>query len=201
MLLQSSSGSLGMATATDPLTTSGQSPLGGALLALLVQGPSHGYELANRLERQLGTDWQIVRPSLYRMLKRMQGEGLLSIDAPEVPESKVVYRATERADVTVRAWMESTLTLLDGQLQLQARMIVARTEDLPRLLVAVNNYERTLFDMHVSLQPMNMDAGSLRGVMMRLVRGASRHRIKAELDWLEEARQTILALIALEAAR
>jgi DNA-binding PadR family transcriptional regulator len=187
-----------MATATDPLAANGQSPLRGALLALLVQGPSHGYELANRLERQLGSEWRIARPSLYRMLKGMRVEGLLSADTPEVAESKIVYRATGGAETALILWMESALSLDDGQLQLQARMIVARQEDLPRLLIAVNSYERRLVGLHSELRAVTVEAGSLLSAMMRLVRGASRHRIEAELLWLDEARHTIHALLALQ---
>src|SRR5215831_1956360 len=118
ILLRSSSGSLGMATATDPLAATGeQSPLRGGLLALLVQGPSYGYELANRLERQLGPDWRIVRSSLYRTLKAMCAEGLLSAEKSEAAEARIVYSATGRADGAVQSWMESPLSLEDGQLQ------------------------------------------------------------------------------------
>jgi DNA-binding PadR family transcriptional regulator len=186
-----------MATATDPLAATGeQSPLRGGLLALLVQGPSYGYELANRLERQLGPDWGIVRSSLYRTLKAMCAEGLLSAEKSEAGEARIVYSATGRADGAVQSWMESPLSLEDGQLQLQVRMIVARLEDLPRLVVAVNNHERSLFVAHVALKDGIVNAGSLRGAMMRLVREASRHRIEAELSWLVEARNTILGLMA-----
>lgn len=190
---------MGMATATDSLATNGQSPLRGALLALLVQGPSYGYELANRLERQLG--WQIVRPSIYRMLKGMRVQELISADTSEVAESKTIYWATEQGEGAVDSWMESTLSLDDGQLQLQVRMIVASHDDLPRLLVAITNYERVLFGVQAELKVRGTDAGSLLGAMMMLVRGASRHRIEAELTWLIEARETIHALMELRESR
>lgn len=41
-----------------------------------------------------------------------------------------------------------------------------------------------------------VNAGSLRGAMMSLVREAPRHRIEAELSWLVEARNAILGLMA-----
>jgi DNA-binding PadR family transcriptional regulator len=186
-----------MASATDPLTTVGHSPLRGALLALLVQGPSHGYELANRLERQLGPGWRIVRPSLYRMLKGMRKDGLLSVAEAQTAESKTVYSVTELAEPALYAWMESPLSLDSGQLQLQARMIVARWEDLPRLLIAVNNHERALFARAAEIKSRAANANSLRGAMMKMVREASRHRIAGELMWLDESRRTIHALMAL----
>lgn len=186
-----------MGLATDSLATSEQSPLRGALLALLLQGPSHGYQLANRLERQLGPGWQITRTTLYRTLEKLNGDGLLLAEEPGTARSRIVYCVTGRAEGAVQSWMESPLSLDEGQLQLQARMIVARLEDLPRILVAVNGYERSLFSIHAALgtQGVSADTKSLRSAMMKLVRQASRHRIEAELSWLVEVRDTIMALM------
>jgi DNA-binding PadR family transcriptional regulator len=186
-----------MTSTTDSLAEIGRSPLRGALLAMLVEAPSYGYELANRLERQLGLDWPIVRPSLYRMLKGMHADGLLAVTGQAAAESRIVYRATELAEPALYSWMESPLTLKVGQLQLQARMIVARREDLPRLLIAVNKYERNLFETASEIKSGIADAGSFRGAMMKMVREALRHRISAELLWLDESRRTIDALMAL----
>jgi DNA-binding PadR family transcriptional regulator len=104
-----------------------QSPLRGALLALLAQGPSHGYALASRLQRQLGSSWPIHRTSLYRMLRKMHEDGLIVPEsADEGNPAKIIYGATGLAEPAVVAWMDSPLPLGAGQLQLQARMVVAR---------------------------------------------------------------------------
>lgn len=169
-----------------------QSPLRGALLALIVQGQSHGYELANRLQRQLGPSWPIHRTSLYRMLKGMCESGLiLAESADESNPARIVYSATDLAEPAVVAWMESPLPLGEGQLQLQARMVVARPEDLPRLLVALNGYERKLFAERAKIKADMPARQPLRSAMMFLVREAPIQRINAELLWVDLSRQTI----------
>src|SRR6202035_1954871 len=45
--------------------------LRGGLLALVLERPSHGYELANRLVDRLGETWLIVRKDIYRLLERL----------------------------------------------------------------------------------------------------------------------------------
>lgn len=173
------------------------SPLKGAVLALLVQGPSYGYELANRLERQLGPSWPVHRTSLYRMLKALRVEGLISSESPDEPNpDRVIYQATDLAEAALVAWMERPLGVDDAQLQLQARMIVARPEDLPGLLVALNAHERELFARRAEVEADLPRRGTLRGAMMFLVREASIQQITAELLWVDLSRQTIRALIA-----
>ena len=180
----------------DRATSTNQSPLKGALLALLVQGPSYGYELANRLERQLGPSWPILRPSLYRMLKKLQAEGLLSSESSrETSSARIVYGATDMAEPALVAWMDSPLPLEQGQLQLQARMIVARQEDLPRLLVALDGHERALFVKRAEIEAGVPARQSLRAAMMYLVREASIQQINGELLWVDMSRQTIRALL------
>jgi DNA-binding PadR family transcriptional regulator len=173
-----------------------QSPLKGALLALLVQGPSYGYELANRLERQLGPSWPILRPSLYRMLRRLRAEGLTSSESSKGTSSaRIVYSATDLAEPALVAWIDSPLSLEQGQLQLQARMVVARHEDLPRLLVALDGHERALFVKRAEIEAGLPARQSLRAAMMYLVREASIQQINGELLWVDLSRQTIRGLI------
>jgi DNA-binding PadR family transcriptional regulator len=173
-----------------------QSSLKGAALALLVQGPSYGYEIANRLERQLGPSWSVVRPSLYRMLRSLHEEGLVSSESPgETNSDRIVYNATELAETALLAWLDSPLPLEQGRLQLQARMVVARQQDLPRLLVALNSYERALFAKRAEIQAGLPARQSLRAAMMFLVREASIQQINGELMWVELSRQTIRSLI------
>jgi DNA-binding PadR family transcriptional regulator len=167
-----------------------------AALALLVQGPSYGYEIANRLERQLGPVWPIPRPSLYRGLKDLAAEGLISSGSPgETDSARIVYHATEFAEEALLEWLDSPLSLGEGRLELQARMVVARREDLPRLLVALNRYELALFARRSELQAGVPASSSLRAAMMFLVREASIQQIGGELLWVELSRQTIRALL------
>ncbi|HWX87960.1 MAG TPA: PadR family transcriptional regulator [Solirubrobacteraceae bacterium] len=185
------------ASASDQAIPTNQSPLKGAALGLLVQGPSYGYELANRLERQLGPSWSILRPSLYRMLRGLRKEGLVVSQSPpgETSSARIVYSATPLAEAALVAWMGSPLPLEHAQLQLQARMVVARQEDLPRLLVALNGHERALFAKRAEVQADLPARHSLRAAMMFLIREASIQQINGELLWVDLSRQTIRALL------
>jgi DNA-binding PadR family transcriptional regulator len=186
-----------MGNSTDHAASSNQSPLRGALLALLAQGPSYGYELANRLERQLGPSWSIRRTSLYRMLQGMCEEGLIVTESSEEHNpGKIVYRTTQLAGPVLVAWMVSPIAFDEGELQLQARMVVAQREDLPRLLIALDGYERVLFAMRAEIEAGLPARQSLRAAMMFLVREAPIQQINSRLHWVDFSRHTIRDLMA-----
>ncbi len=172
------------------------SPLKGAVLGVLVQRESYGYEIANMLERQLGPDWSVARSTLYRTLKTMLERGLLeSGSSGETSSARIVYRSTAQAEALYVDWMESPFPAEHGPLQLPARMVVARRQDLPRLLNALNDYERDLFARRRRIQEGMPALGSLRSTMMFLVREAPLHQIAGELAWVDMSRQAIHALM------
>jgi DNA-binding PadR family transcriptional regulator len=60
--------------------TGGRVPKGnvrGLLLAALLDGPAHGYELMRRLEGQAGGRWRPSPGSVYPLLQALEDEGLV----------------------------------------------------------------------------------------------------------------------------
>ncbi len=112
----------------------------------------------------------------------MHEDGLIVPEsADESNPARVVYSATDLAAPAVVAWMDSPLPLGAGQLQLQARMVVAQQEDLPRLLVALNSYEQELFAKLAKIEADIPARQPLRSAMMFLVREAPVQRVRGEL--------------------
>jgi DNA-binding PadR family transcriptional regulator len=79
-----------------------------ALLQLLAERPSHGYELADALEGLL-QEGRVDFGNLYRLLRSLEGEGLVasswSDDAPG--PLKRTYELTEEGAALLGAWTES----------------------------------------------------------------------------------------------
>lgn len=163
---------------------------------MLVEHPTHGYELANRLERQLGRP--IDRMTVYRTLRALEAEGLLYPEhsAEKRSDHRIVFHATPLAEPAFVRWLEDSPPLQRAKGQLQAKMVVARTEDLPRLLVGLDHYERALFAREAEIKAGLPPRQSLRAAMMYLVRDASIKEIHAELLWAGTSRQMILDLLA-----
>ncbi|MGW7437090.1 PadR family transcriptional regulator [Streptomyces sp. NPDC054849] len=55
-----------------------------AILVSLLEKPGSGYELARRFERSIGYFWTATHQQIYRVLKRMEADGMLAVrDVPQ----------------------------------------------------------------------------------------------------------------------
>ncbi len=71
--------------------------LRGALLGLLLERPSHGGELANRLTVRLGETWRIDSNDVYRLLQSLLDEGLIKFaKSPGATNARVRASSTTR---------------------------------------------------------------------------------------------------------
>ena len=125
------------ATSTNRWMRGPSTPLRGALLGLLLERPGHGGELVSRLKGRLGETWRINYDDVYRLLKRLEEEGLASSrDEPKHDNRRgthVVYHPTDRTRAAVETWMETLLPREPVRLGLQAKLAVADARDVPRL--------------------------------------------------------------------
>lgn len=73
-----------------------------AVLAILAEGPGHGYEVITRLEEKSGGRWRPSPGSVYPTLQMLEDEGLVR---SEERDGKRVYELTDagRADAAARA--------------------------------------------------------------------------------------------------
>jgi len=86
-----------------------------ALLLLLLGGPTHGYELLERLPEVLG-DERVDVGNVYRALRSLEDEGLVTSEwRADLPgPAKRTYTLTDEGQELLRAWVESLATLRDG---------------------------------------------------------------------------------------
>jgi DNA-binding PadR family transcriptional regulator len=63
-----------------------------ALLSLVAEGPSHGYELMKKLEERAGGVYRASAGTVYPTLQQLEDEGLI---ASESQDDKRIYRLTE----------------------------------------------------------------------------------------------------------
>ncbi|WP_326696189.1 PadR family transcriptional regulator [Streptomyces sp. NBC_01754] len=82
-----------------------------AILVSLLERPGSGYELARRFERSIGYFWTATHQQIYRVLKRMEGAGLL--DVRDVPQQgrpdKKEYSVAEPGRAVLTAWLHEPI--------------------------------------------------------------------------------------------
>ena len=78
-----------------------------ALLLALGDGPSHGYELADRLTSLIGRD--VDYGNLYRLLRALEAEGIVTSvwDENAPGRSKRVYELTDHGAALLDAWVDA----------------------------------------------------------------------------------------------
>ena len=86
-----------------------------ALLLLLAGGPTHGYELLERLPDLLG-DERVDVGNVYRALRSLEDEGLVTSEwRADLPgPAKRTYMLTGEGRELLEAWLESLAALRDG---------------------------------------------------------------------------------------
>jgi hypothetical protein len=97
--------------------------------------------------------------------------------------------------------MEGPVSKEPVRVELQARIAVSRAQDAPRLLPALDAYERSCFGVLRETQEAEVPMGSWAGLSRNLTRTAVDLNIKAELEWINLARQWIEDYVAEHGSR
>ena len=80
-----------------------------SLLALLAEGPTHGYELKSSFEERTGGAWMLNVGQVYTTLGRLERDGLI---APIDPDADpVAYELTNDGHALLDEWFETPIVV------------------------------------------------------------------------------------------
>jgi len=92
-------------------------PIQHAVLALLNDGPSHGYELKTSFEESVGPQWGDLNIGhVYQVLDRLVRDGLVTrrdVSQADRP-NKAVYRLTKRGRAELDQWLAAPFVRQSG---------------------------------------------------------------------------------------
>jgi DNA-binding PadR family transcriptional regulator len=175
--------------------------LRGAVLGVLLERPGHPYELSNRLMKRLAS-WQIDRKNIYRQLETLAEEGLAygveGTRSENDGRPLTVYHPTAETAGAMTAWMDKLLPRKPTRLDLQAKLAVAREEDLPRVLAALREYERECLQLAriVAPRPSSSEAPCLAAVFIDCSRDSVREELEQQIAWAKRSRKRINEYVA-----
>jgi len=109
------------------------------VLGLLVERPGYGYDLQQRIDARLGF-LGLSESAVYKILERLEADGWIEeagqrrIGATRRGAPRVMYRATPLGRERFNAWMATPCERAVVRDELQAKLNVAKPDDLPELL-------------------------------------------------------------------
>ena len=169
-----------------------------ALLGLLLEQPSYGYELAQRFDEgtALGEIVRLAPSHLYALLARMERDGLIegrNQDAGTRPQRRV-YRLTDRGREMLLGWLDVPVShprhmRIEFPLKLYFARVV--TPDAVRDLIERQRMTLTQYIDRIESLPPPLGAGTESAYVL-LVREGRIGRARAALEWLDAGALVVL---------
>jgi DNA-binding PadR family transcriptional regulator len=182
-------------------------PIQHAVLALLVDGPGHGYELKGAFEAAVGPQWGPLNIGhLYQVLDRLARDGLVTSSrvTQQIKPDRVVYQITPAGRSELAGWLDGPSPRTAGfRDDFFLKVMAAAHSRDPDLVGTVLRTQRTFLLRELrNLEQLRRDPGDL---VVRLLLAAAARHVAADLAFLDDAEQTLLgdgaAALATLAAR
>lgn len=177
-----------------------------AVLGLVIEKPSYGYELLQRFEGRYGEVLRVSGPShVYAALNRLEKARLIEPALDEAAEPaevqrqpKVSYRATADGARAFRRWIAERMRDDEQRVELMGRLIAVGARRMDALGEIIDRYEHECVEA-VSRMPLFDREAAADGreteheFMGRLIAEERRFVLEAQLMWIEFARQEMAA--------
>ena len=158
------------------------------LLALLTQGPRHGYQLKTAFEVATGGVWELNVGQVYTTLDRLARDGFVNVD--DDGEQKH-YSITAAGREELGAWWEVTpVDAPPPRDELLLKVLMA-LEESPERALAVVTAQRTALTGQMQAH-RRAARGDGVGLAAEVVADALATRAEADLRWLDLCEARIL---------
>lgn len=178
-------------------------PLQHAVLALLADGPSHGYDLKARFEYMVGPQWGLNIGHLYQVLDRLHRDDLVTAETVPQPRrpDRTVYHITPAGLAELRSWLAAPVSRNHGYRDDFFLKLIASARQGPDQLLALIRAQRQKDLQELRSLADAANVASVDPVTKLLLDAAILHtRANLELIDLTEQRAGVLMARVKEAA-
>jgi DNA-binding PadR family transcriptional regulator len=168
-----------------------------AVLGLLLERPSWGYELVARFERGFGGQpggWRVTAAAIYQALRHLEHSGLIELlgsdddnggedEPPDFSQrsKRQRYRASGDGARTMREWLAAPMPSSPSQEELLIRLRFRGADDEMLRVMLKSHAEVCLEELR------RIAAVPARTRMERLVKEDRRLAVQARLSWIDFA--------------
>ena len=155
-----------------------------ALLALLVRGKAHGYELKLRFERSTGGLWPLNVGQVYDALRRLERDGLV-IPVPDADDERRPYALTPHGRTVSEAWLKaSAVAAAPPRDELAIKLLVAHATRSGAFTELVQHHREASMARLQALARRKADAAEQDGPEVWLV-DLLMLRAQADVRWFD----------------
>jgi DNA-binding PadR family transcriptional regulator len=176
-----------------------------AVLGLVIEKPSHGYEIGQRFEGRFGAFLNAGRSSIYAALGTLMDAGLIekmpgrsTTGVRRGAKAGAPYRATARGARAYRSWLAERVRNDPQRVEMLGRMTLAGVHSVEAAIDFIARYEQEcvreaqeLARPGRSVTPASL---GVTGVVERLLIEERRRMIDAQLGWITYARAELRAM-------
>jgi DNA-binding PadR family transcriptional regulator len=179
-----------------------RSPVNWAVLGLVIERPSYGYEILQRFERNYGKLLRLSSPSqIYTALDSLADKGMIETTVDPSPgvtsrQPRLHYRATEQGAGRYQEHLMGQAEEDRRRSSLFARELAALAPEAA--LAVLDHYEQMCLAQATKAQPRELGpalADASGTLADRLVAEEERAAMEAKLPWIEYARRELRALV------
>ena len=172
------------------------------VLALVIEQPSHGYEICQRYKARFGSLLPMSVPRVYAALDRLREEGMIEPATlkPVDPSGRQhlmrrSYRATRAGVRAYRSWVAERMSDDPQRPQVLGRIATAGLDGIDAVIDVVERYDRASMEELRALgtddEHLESGRASIEELTEALIRDQRRRELAARHDWAVYARQVL----------
>jgi DNA-binding PadR family transcriptional regulator len=179
-----------------------------AVLGLVIEKPSHGYEIGQRFEGRFGDFLNAGRSAIYAALGALMEAGLIekmsgrsTTGVRQGAKAGAPYRATPRGARAYRGWLAERVRNDPQRVEMLGRMMLAGVQSVEAAVDFIARYEQecvreaqTLARPERGATSDHVGVATVVDVVERLLIDERRRMIDAQLAWITYARAELRAV-------
>ncbi len=174
----------------------GPSSLTTAVLAAVVNQPTHGWDITKWLNERMAPMWQFDYRRVYEVLNSLEADGLLWSEAVHDAAAPAGYKrvchATSRGIETCPVWLqEGRFELEPMRGDIHAWLLLSRPEEHPALLAKLTDLEQDCMEKVEAFKEPLVSASGWDERMVSQHRAAIWEQYRCELRCISRARREI----------
>jgi len=162
-----------------------------ALLALLADGPSHGYNLKSRFDEATGLAWPLNVGQVYTTLQRLERDELVRADGEPDDDGRQRYLLTALGREALTDWIDTPFgSPVSSRDEVSMKVMIALATGVAPALDIVKTQRISAMEALQSLTAMKPQ-GPKRGLAWQLHLDRSILLAESEVRWLDLVEQRL----------